>query len=322
MNINTNFPNVSLVTTNPATVAVAHENDTKPMIPAATGLLKGAGEEAVAGEREKTLPSGVSVQLSGSYDLLKEAENSATAPRDTAHQEAERAEEGGAREAATDEDTTHGAGSGNHALSKQEQQELKQLKERDAEVVRHEQAHAAVGGQHAGSPSYEYTQGPDGGRYAVAGEVPIDTSEVANDPQATLRKAQQIKAAALAPEQPSDQDRRVAAEADAMAAKAQQEISRQVSAEETPDDEASDTLNRASSGAGEAGLSRINGSEHNGVGAVVDQDTHQGDHQPASRPLAEDPQLQAQLKLRGDRINDFYHGTYANEAQVQLSGQA
>lgn len=55
-------------------------------------------------------------------------------------------------------------------------QEVARLRQRDAAVRRHEQAHAAAGGPHAGAPSYEYTQGPDGRQYATGGEVPIDAS--------------------------------------------------------------------------------------------------------------------------------------------------
>lgn len=108
-----------------------------------------------------------------------------------------------------------------------DQQELKQiesLKALDNEVHLHERAHAAVGGQYAGSPTYNYQTGPDGVKYAVSGEVSIDTAKVANDPQATLRKARQIKAAALAPAEPSSQDRRVAAKADRMANQARHDI--------------------------------------------------------------------------------------------------
>jgi len=47
---------------------------------------------------------------------------------------------------------------------------------------------------------------------------------VPNDPQATIKKAQQIKRAALAPKDPSSQDRKVAAEASKMEAKARQEL--------------------------------------------------------------------------------------------------
>ena len=88
-------------------------------------------------------------------------------------------------------------------------------------------AHAAVGGQLASSPSYSYDIGPDGQRYAVAGEVQIDLSEVPGDPQATIIKMQQVKAAALAPAQPSSADRQVAAEAARRITQAQAELVQQ-----------------------------------------------------------------------------------------------
>lgn len=90
---------------------------------------------------------------------------------------------------------------------------LAQLKARDREVRLHEAAHAAVGGRYAGAPTYDYQRGPDGRQYAVGGEVSISTSEVQGDPRATIDKARIIRAAALAPAEPSAQDRRVAAEA-------------------------------------------------------------------------------------------------------------
>lgn len=101
---------------------------------------------------------------------------------------------------------------------------ISDLKMRDAEVNAHERAHAAVGGQHTGTPSYSYKTGPDGVKYAVSGEVSIDISRVPGDPQATLQKAQQIKAAALAPAEPSGQDRKVAAKAEQMASQARSDI--------------------------------------------------------------------------------------------------
>jgi hypothetical protein len=113
----------------------------------------------------------------------------------------------------------------NHATySEAELEVISSLKSRDAEVSSHERAHAAVGGQHAGSPTYSYKTGPDGVKYAVSGEVSIDTSKVSGDPQATLQKAQQIKAAALAPAEPSGQDRKVAAKADQMASEARSDL--------------------------------------------------------------------------------------------------
>jgi hypothetical protein len=112
----------------------------------------------------------------------------------------------------------------------QEQREIQQLKQRDAEVRSHEQAHSSVGGQYAGSPSYEYETGPDGKRYAVGGEVSIDVGEEGS-PEATLRKMQQVKAAALAPAEPSPQDLRVANEATQKAFEARNDINQQRASE-------------------------------------------------------------------------------------------
>lgn len=110
----------------------------------------------------------------------------------------------------------------------QEEQKLQlvvaELANRDREVRAHEQAHAAVGGVHAGAPTYTYTQGPDGKRYASGGEVSIDVGAVANDPQATLTKMQIVIRAALAPAEPSAQDRSVASQAQAQMAVARAEL--------------------------------------------------------------------------------------------------
>ncbi len=104
-----------------------------------------------------------------------------------------------------------------------EKQQLLELKQRDTEVRAHEQAHAAVGGQYAAAPQYEYEIGPDGRQYVVSGKVSIDVSK-ASTPEETLRKAQQVKAAALAPAEPSSQDLRVASEATQIAREARVEI--------------------------------------------------------------------------------------------------
>ncbi len=106
----------------------------------------------------------------------------------------------------------------------QDQAIIDQLAARDREVRAHEQAHAAVGGQLAGSPSYEYERGPDGVSYAVAGEVPISSGAVPGDPEATLANARIVQQAALAPADPSPQDRRVAADAAQLQQQALQEI--------------------------------------------------------------------------------------------------
>ena len=108
---------------------------------------------------------------------------------------------------------------------KQEAAEIEQLKARDQEVRVHEQAHAATGGQYAGAPSYEYTTGPDNKRYVTDGEVSIDVSEE-KTPEETLQKMEQVRAAALAPAEPSSQDLKVAAEASQKATEARSEITK------------------------------------------------------------------------------------------------
>ena len=111
--------------------------------------------------------------------------------------------------------------------TEEELAEIARLKRRDREVRAHEQAHQAAAGQYAGAPSFTYQRGPDGKNYAIGGEVSIDTSAIPGDPEATLRKAQQLQRAALAPAEPSSQDQSVAAEAASMAIKARIELARQ-----------------------------------------------------------------------------------------------
>ncbi|MCL1115857.1 MULTISPECIES: putative metalloprotease CJM1_0395 family protein [Pseudomonadati] len=94
-----------------------------------------------------------------------------------------------------------------------EQQIISELSKRDIEVKTHEQAHKGIGGMFAQSPSFSYEKGPDGKRYAVDGEVQIDVGVIKGDPQATFNKMQKVYAAAMAPNQPSSADIRVAAEA-------------------------------------------------------------------------------------------------------------
>ncbi|MCD8349918.1 MAG: hypothetical protein LUC93_04825 [Planctomycetaceae bacterium] len=111
-------------------------------------------------------------------------------------------------------------------MSEEEQAQVQELRNRDREVRVHEQAHQAAGGQYAGGASYEYQQGPDGNRYAIGGEVSIDTSSE-RTPEATVSKMQQVRAAALAPSEPSSQDRAVAAAAQVAEMEARGQIAEQ-----------------------------------------------------------------------------------------------
>ena len=113
---------------------------------------------------------------------------------------------------------------GKDGLTDAERRKVEALKARDRQVREHERAHQIAGGHYASSPTYRTVRGPDGKSYAVGGEVRIDTSVVPNNPEATIRKMQTVKRAALAPQEPSSADRAVAAEADAKIVRARQEI--------------------------------------------------------------------------------------------------
>jgi len=112
-------------------------------------------------------------------------------------------------------------------LTEQDLQQLQKLKSRDRIVRAHESAHIAAGpGIVHGGANFSFQRGPDGVQYAIGGEVRIDASKVSGDPQATLDKAERIQAAALAPAQPSTQDRNIAAQAAQMAIEARAEINK------------------------------------------------------------------------------------------------
>ncbi len=113
-------------------------------------------------------------------------------------------------------------------LTQEDQEQVDELKERDQEVRRHEQAHKGSAGSLAqGGPTFSFQRGPDGKQYAVGGEVQIDTSPVDGDPAATIRKMQAVRRAALSPAEPSSQDRSVAAQAARAAQQARQELREQ-----------------------------------------------------------------------------------------------
>ena len=112
----------------------------------------------------------------------------------------------------------------NLGLSEEEQKQLEKLKARDREVRAHEQAHlAAAAGLAMSGASYTYQRGPDGANYAIGGEVKIDTSP-GSTPEETIQRAQRIRAAAMAPAEPSGADRAVAAKASQMEAEARAEL--------------------------------------------------------------------------------------------------
>ncbi|MBK7001404.1 MAG: hypothetical protein IPH35_15940 [Rhodoferax sp.] len=119
------------------------------------------------------------------------------------------------------------ASDGKAELTLEQVAQLTKLRARDREVRQHEAAHlAASGGLAVSGASFSYQKGPDGVNYAVGGEVQIDTSS-GRTPQESLERARTIQAAALAPSQPSGQDRAVAAAAQKMELQARAELAQQ-----------------------------------------------------------------------------------------------
>lgn len=102
---------------------------------------------------------------------------------------------------------------------------IEKLQSRDHQVRAHEMAHVSAGGQYVTSGvNFTYQKGPNGTMYAVGGEVGIDLSPIANNPQATITKMMVVRNAALAPSDPSPQDRAVAGAASRTMSLAQAEL--------------------------------------------------------------------------------------------------
>lgn len=181
---------IPISTANPATEAVASEAAQKPPIPKLNATVENPNVRSNAEQSEQP-------------------KNNIETNRETQQNQS------------SDENSQQSDGKSNQEQAKQEQQQqtqtpqeskqVEQLKRVDREVRAHEAAHANVGGQLAGAPNLSFKTGPDGKRYAVAGEVSIDTSRVPNNPEATIRKMRQVRSAALAPASPSSQDFKVAA---------------------------------------------------------------------------------------------------------------
>ena len=106
------------------------------------------------------------------------------------------------------------------------QEEIARLKSAEEKVKAHEAAHKNTGGAITGPVSYTYTLGPDGRNYVTGGEVPI-TISTGSTPQETIIRMQQVIQAALAPADPSPQDRAVAAQAANIQLQAREETASQ-----------------------------------------------------------------------------------------------
>jgi hypothetical protein len=138
------------------------------------------------------------------------------------------------------------------ALSPADQRRVKELAQVDQRVRAHEAAHQAAAGSAGGSVSFSYETGPDGKSYAVGGEVPVDLSS-GRTPEETIAKAQQVRAAALAPADPSPQDLAVASEASQIEAGARaQLIQQQLAVQRGDSDTTIPVIGASSAATGEA----------------------------------------------------------------------
>ncbi len=111
-------------------------------------------------------------------------------------------------------------------LTTSEKALVSRLQARDTTVKAHERAHISAGaGVILSGATFVYQKAPDERLYAIGGEVAIDTSPE-NEPEATVKKMQLVRSAALAPSDPSPTDYQVAATASMLQMQARLEMAR------------------------------------------------------------------------------------------------
>ncbi|MBE0377410.1 putative metalloprotease CJM1_0395 family protein [Pseudoalteromonas prydzensis] len=287
MNIVTPFPNVNINTANVYTETARRDNQLREVIPPPAAAKPSNAENKALGDNEKTKQPGSND--TGTYDAKgKLADEKVIQQRQQgdAQQNPEQSEE--QQEAKQEAQQQAQAAQ----QEQQDAEQIKELKARDTEVRIHEQAHAAVGGQYAGFPSYEYQRGPDGTNYAVGGEVQIDVAEIEGDPQATIEKMQTVRAAALAPAEPSGADRAIAADATQKLAAAQAELAN------TDKVEAADEDNKSS----------FKIDNEFAASDSIDDDA-----------IENFPQRSADVEARAGRIAQFYQFTTEPRSNSQFS---
>lgn len=226
--------------------AVAKKRAESAEGPESTPPLAGSGENTTSVERPVRQPIVDELDLSSAAQQRLAAQDSDddSAPGG-GNQASADGSAAGADESEASADESEATANGNDKsadgdpLTEEEREQVEWLSNRDREVRTHEQAHLTAAGPYArGGPSYTFQTGPDGRQYAIGGEVQIDTSPVDGDPEATARKARIVRAAALAPAEPSGQDRKVAAQAAKMEREANAEIQRRNNNPEERDESA------------------------------------------------------------------------------------
>lgn len=237
MNISPHVNPIPIATAvNQPTDSLRHENNNRPIITAPSSA-GGAAAEKGASEKNKSpgsLNEHNQLELQKYIDKnsrLTQGGSGQTAQDNPQSNEGETSPEQNTHNASNNVDSVDNQTFENtepkneeSAQAKNDEKMIQELKLRDQEVRAHEQAHAVRGGATTGAPSYEFQIGPDGKKYAVGGEVSVDLSPVAGDPKATIAKMEQVHAAALAPNEPSTQDIKVAARATEIKLQAQLEL--------------------------------------------------------------------------------------------------
>jgi hypothetical protein len=138
-------------------------------------------------------------------------------------------------------------------LTPDEQRKVAELQKIDKAVHAHEAAHlAAAGGLAVSGASYSYVYGPDGKRYAVGGEVSIDTSAESRA-QANIDKGRRVRAAAMAPADPSPQDRAVASAGDQLVTLGRAELAAEQRQQQADDTQAHSASHKVARSYGTAG---------------------------------------------------------------------
>ena len=237
MNITPHAPTIPIPTVaNPATEALRRENHQREVITQPAAVLQSAAEKGVASERERAKSPAQQNEQVDFSEIQKKAERQNSTINDEQSSDQQSQEEN--TETSQQGEATKKSADKSEQLDDPEiQREIKELKQRDREVRTHEQAHASVGGATTGAPTFTYEIGPDGKKYAVEGEVSVDVSVVSNDPRATIRKMQNVYKAALAPVNPSAQDRKVANSAARAIVEAQSELLNEASGVESEKDQ-------------------------------------------------------------------------------------
>ncbi|MBD1582003.1 putative metalloprotease CJM1_0395 family protein [Pseudoalteromonas sp. S16_S37] len=298
MNIVTPPPAMNLNTANVYTETARRDNQVREIIPKPPSAAASFTELKSANEGDKT-------KANSPDDSPLYSSTAQSRKNKTIEDKEQEGRQQGQQKDGEEQDTR------SEKEEKAKQQEVQELKARDQEVRLHEQAHARVGGQYAGSPSYEYQRGPDGNNYAVGGEVMIDVAEVPGDPRQTIDKMQTVRAAALAPAEPSGADRAIAADATQKLAAAQAELAKQ---QISGDDEQSE-----SSTIGTYQTRRLKDSEDDDENIVQQGERARlkddADPYAVALPIERDPQIQA----RALRISDFYQHIASPDKPSSLS---